>query len=623
MSLDAAPVSVDAMSVASLPVEDRPHQRVELTDLLPPLAIVLWVVALNEVHVKPMGGYGLLPLLPVTYWLAVFLLAVSFAWQLRPGRLSPPRLALHVVLLVTFLHGTVPALFADPRYAWVYRHFGVVNYINAHGRVNDAIDIYHNWPGFFAAAAWLTKVAGAGDPIRYAAWAQVYFNLLNALAFGFVVSVLTSSRRKRWLAVFLFVAANWVGEDYFSPQALAYVLCLVIFGIILRWYSAAGTRWLQTAERVAQRLVRSRVVAEPPLLDRVVPPLRRGLLTGIVFALFAVVVVSHQLSPYVLIIGVGLLTVAGLVRPRWMVFGLAAIAIAYLAPHFTYVNRVYGLLNALGNPFRNSRPRVGLGQGSAGRAFSANAARILSVGLWALAAVGAARRWRRGLPAIGLLLLAGSPALTFLLQDYGGEAIYRAFLFSLPWTVFLAVEALAPDGEHWSIGTLARAGAAAAVLVSLFVPAYFGLEAVNEIRPGEVAAANYFYARAAPTTVLVLAAPNFPARLAADYDQHIARTPPGDPVLLATPRFSDRLLGPQDLLTIDDAVASVEPDQATAGYLVISTSMKAYCDEYGLGPSGALDDLDRLLSGAPRWRTFYRDSDAVIYELLPPASGGT
>jgi hypothetical protein len=259
------PVTVIAQRPGLAPRWNRPAwlQALALrrSDVLAPAALVLWTASVSTVEISTMNDLGLLAALPATFFAALGLLVVSIVMTLRDVRPSPVRFALHVGCLVVVLHGTVPLILSAPNYPWAYKHIGVTDYVSLHGSVNAATDIYQSWPGFFAGTAWLTKLAGAGSPLAYAAWAPVYFNLLNCLMLAFVFGALRVARPTRWLAVFLFVAGNWIGQDYFAPQALAFVLSLAVFGMLL-------------------------------------------------------VVVTHQLSPYMLIIGVALLTVAGTIRPR-------------------------------------------------------------------------------------------------------------------------------------------------------------------------------------------------------------------------------------------------------------------------------------------------------------------
>ncbi|MCF2436864.1 hypothetical protein LV779_33780 [Streptomyces thinghirensis] len=43
---------------------------------------------------------------------------------------------------------------------------------------------------------------------------------------------------RRWL----FCVANWVGQDYFSPQSVAFLLHLGVIAVVLRRYGRSGGR---------------------------------------------------------------------------------------------------------------------------------------------------------------------------------------------------------------------------------------------------------------------------------------------------------------------------------------------------------------------------------------------
>jgi len=185
---------------------------------------------------------------------------------------------------------------------------------------------------------------------------------------------------------------------------------------------------------------------------------------------------------------------------------------------------------------------------------------------------------------------------------------------------FLAVEAISPRGAGWRVVSFTGSTVVLLALLACFMQSYFGLDEVNQMRPGEVQAASYFYAHATQGSVLILADTNFPIRATANYDEHVVGT--GDPLLLEAPRLRDRTPGPADLAAIDSFVADNEPHVTTPGYVVVSTSMKVVWREFGIRPAGALDALEQLLSHAPRWRVFYQNADAVIFELPPAAAAG-
>ena len=377
-----------------------------------PAALILWGASLSTVDLSTMNDYGLLAALPAGFYLALALLVLSILVTLHDSRPSPVRFALHVACLVLVLHGTVPLILSAPNYPWTFKHVGVTDYVNLHGGVRASTDIYQSWPGFFALAAWFTKLAGVGSPLAYAAWAPVYFNLLNCLMLSFAFASLPVTRATRWLAMFLFVAANWVGQDYFAPQALAFVLTLAVFALLLSWFGAerrpaavlaasalahrlvggAGARGRRAANRRVhgpagrRELQRLWVAAggQPADARAMGGVLHRSQRSGrppvtlhgawhdvarlsVLFAVFAAVVVTHQLSPYMIVMAVGVLTAAGTVRPRWIVAGLALVTVGYLIPRLPYLQQTQDVFGSLLHPFGN----VGLDRPTAARLNSA------------------------------------------------------------------------------------------------------------------------------------------------------------------------------------------------------------------------------------------------------------
>src|SRR5207253_4125007 len=103
---------------------------------------------------------------------------------LRAPRVRQSAPALHPAALVPVVHGTPAIAYGTLRYSWAWKHIGIVDYIQRHGSVNPDIgflDAYHNWPGFFALAALVTRLGGWHDAIGIATWAPVFFELLFAV----------------------------------------------------------------------------------------------------------------------------------------------------------------------------------------------------------------------------------------------------------------------------------------------------------------------------------------------------------------------------------------------------------------------------------------------------------
>ena len=613
---------------SSAPASSRRHWPPTAQVLSLCACVVLWWFSVGGIRVGTLDDYGLLPAFPLSFFAALALLVASFVAAVRAPRPSELVLAGHALALIVFLHGTMPLLFSEPFYPWVYKHVGVVEYINLHGRLDASVDIYQNWPAFFALSAWFGRVAGI-RPLQYVAWAQVFFNACNLVLLRYVFGSLSRDIRLVWIAVFVFFSANWVAQDYFSPQAFAFMLSLGLCGVILRWLLIAPdrawmARWLNRVAAFVARLGRRQRSGTAPK-DEPAGSQRVGRRTArnIAIALFAVIVTTHQLTPYMLIVGLGVLTFLGVVRPRLLVVLFTVMALGYLLPRLDFVQRYYGLLGSAGEPFQNVRTAAvgpnGLG-GEPGRVLSAHAARLLSFTIWGLGLVGVVRRLRAGYKNLGVAALAVAPAFIVLAETYGGEAIYRVYLFSLPWFALLTAFALRPGGDHWSsVRAVTRLLLSLAVLLGLFLPAYFGMAATNEVRPGEVAASQYFYDHAPPRSVLMIASPQFPVRLAGNYEQFRLTIGEGDPSLLTVkPSLRHKLLGDRYVPGIAQAMRDYAGGQPV--YLAVSRNGKVTSEVLHLLPRGSLDELERALSRSRHFRIWYRNADTTIFQLMQARS---
>ena len=611
----------------------RPGRRaargLHATDALLPVAIATWLVSLRSVDRGAVDDWGLLHALPATFFVAVGLLLASATLALTRPSPSTPRLVLHLVALVVVLHGTVPLLFPEPNYPWAYKHIGVTDYINRHGSLDPTVDIYQNWPGFFAVAAWFTRIAGVGSPLAFAKWVPIYFNLVYCLELGLITRWLPLHRRERWLALFLFAAGNWVGQDYFAPQALAFVFSLAVFGMVLAWFRAdAPPAPLRLARRVARWTVRAAPPVDegPPDTARV-SGRARVLALACLFGVFAVLVVSHQLSPFLVLLGVGLLVVGGMVRPRWVAAVLAALALGYLAAHLGYLRSEGHLagspfspreiIKALSNPFDNAHSQgFQTAHPMPGRRLTALGAPALILGLWVLGSIGALRRLRGGRRTLLLAVLAASPALIAMGENYGGEAIFRIYLFSLPWTAVLAASALVPGRDHPRPGRLSvlLTGAALATVVGLFFSAFYGSVELYRVRPGALAASRYFYEHAPPGSALGLVAPNVPGRVAANYDLFVNTSTP--PPLSGMKELQGRELGAADLPILDALYREYVPQVRGGLFLSVSADQETYVRVLGLMPDGAMARLSLALAESREWHVFYANADAVIFQFV-------
>ena len=568
-----------------------------------------WLFGLARTNAASVGDYGLLSVIHPAFFVAIALCALRFILELAGDRWRGWVLLAQSVLLVVMMRATVPLLVYEPEYAWTYKHVGVVELIRTQGHVTNPLDIYQEWPTLFAFVAHLADGSGV-SPLRVAAWAPVFFDLAFCVPLFAIARTLSTDRRVPYLTVFLFSAANWVAQDYLSPQAFTYVLGLGTLLIMLRWLRRTTTRHGRMPGRVARLWAWvGSGLAEVPYTSKYAS----RAVAVVLYIVYGVVVASHQLSPYLIAMTAGGLVVLGLVRPFRIVVFLMAIAILYLVPRLQIAEN-YGLLDF--NLFSNVTSAGPVAGTTPGRILSAQVVQFLSLTVWALAALSVVASWRRPGPIAVPAVLAFSPFGLLLAQSYGGEAIYRVYLFSIPWCAYLIATLLLR--KRWLPPSVGLPGAAivvtAAVLASM--QGAHGQLTFNRFTPQEVAASTFIYTHAEPGADIVLAAGNFPTRLTANYDG-FASGPNGDHGLLT---------GDEDLAGLKFTAADLPKinsyfDPNVPSYLVFSPAMRNFLHYFAYLPDGAFDQLQTTIDQSKNWVLFYRDGD--VCHLQVPALSST
>jgi hypothetical protein len=592
----AHPLALDANRPATLRIEPQ------LT--LPVLGMGAWAYGVSQLHGSRIGNFGLLAGANVWFVLGLIALVTGFVLELRRREPRGWLLGLHLVALIVAIESTVPILFGAPEYGWVYKHLGIVSAFQKYGHVTDPTNIYQQWPALFAGVAGVSSLAHV-NAVSFAAWAPLAFGLADALLLLAVFRLLTNNRRIAWLAVLLYEGlVCWVGQDYLSPQAFGYLLWLAMVLIIVRWLRAPASS-AEPRGRLA-RLRAPLVVGMTP-----VPATSRAMrvvAVTLVVTIYFAIVAAHQLTPYAGLAGVGALTVLDLVRPRWLLILMVAIAGAYLAPHYNLIAHDFGGLFTGGNPIQNASG-VTATQNASAAAMTALIIRALAACMWlgALAAIA----WRRR--ALGQVVipaaLAFSPFLILGAQSYGGEAIYRVFLFSAPWCALLIAGALCELRlpRRWLLVGGVSLAALFAGLQGLYGPVR-----VKAFTRAEVTASSWLYGHIPHGSLIVLPQDNFPYLETADYDDYEVQLMPADP------QIGQPWMNEGDLPQVKGWIAGLGHQTA---YIVVSRSMRASADYYGApkGYAQLASNIPTTLGGS----AIFRNDDVTIYRLNLGRSAAT
>ncbi len=575
-------------------------------------SVILWAISLPSIDVLQMNDLGLVSVLPASVFVACILLIASFSLTLHQGRLSLPILLLHLIGLIFMLYGTTTIVEDSPRFAVSWRHVGVTEHITRTGNVDPHIDAYFNWPVFFIASAFVTDLAGFQSALSFTPWASVYFNLLYFGPLMMLLSTLSTDKRVVWLGVWFFYLTNWIGQDYFAPQALNYFLYLVILAVLVTWFKAVGiqpqlerifpkrTRAFRLIERVLYLVYGPPAISDEPK-QKSSPAQRMGLL-AIVITLFVVAVPSHQLTPFAILASVTGLIVLGRCTPRGLPIIMALVIVtwmsfmttAYLSGHFTKLTQDIGQVNNIVDA--NVAGRL---KGSAEHLFIVYLRLFMTLVFWVLALIGGLRRFRKGYKDLTPAVIATAPFILMVMQPYGGEMLLRAYLFSLPAMAFFAAVLVFPTlSTTTSWRTTAAIGLVSSALLVGFLFARYGNERMDHFTAQEVEAVNYLYQIAEPNSILAAAWGNLPWKFQ-DYEEHKYRT------------VMDELLA-SDVNTVADMLRNRKYPNA---YLILTRSQKAYAELFRGLPPGQWESFEKNLLDSPEFRLIFANEEAKIFIL--------
>lgn len=442
----------------------RPDPRRIAVPALGVAAAVVWVAFVRPVDPTRLGSFGLVAAVSPGVLVAVGLLSVAFVAELRAAAPRTWLLGGLCLLAVVGMYGLAPVTEPVARLPVAWLHAGWSGYIAGHGSVLHHFDARFSWPAFFAVVAWLTTASG-GHATTLLALAPPVFTGLAAIGVHAIATAVLGRGRAAWLATWLFLVTNWVEQDYFSPQAFAYLMYLGALLLVLRWLCRPG-------------LVEPAGVMLPWRRERPSVPGARPAAFALVLLVCALAP-THQSTPFALAGLLVILAVCGrlaspwlavlavLVPLTWLVLGASDFWVGHAGMLFGSVGDVSGTVQ------QNVDDRL---VGDAGRD-TVLAVRFGLAGLLVLAA--AAGWWElrspRGRPWV-LAAMAAAPFGLLALQSYGGEMLLRSYLYALPLLCTLGGAALArPIGARH----LVRGRSTVAALTILLAVASIGLVAAR------------------------------------------------------------------------------------------------------------------------------------------------
>ncbi|MEU9572834.1 glycosyltransferase [Streptomyces massasporeus] len=511
------------------------------------VALTLWVYAMRHTDVSRLDDYGLVSALHPAFWAGLAVLTTGFWFTVRDPRRPAAWSAAYVLALLVMERATQAVLYPTPLYAWAWKHEAVIDHLLTAGGLQTAdqvgdMAVYDQWPGFFAAQAALQRLLGVDSAAMFMAWWPLASSLMLLLPLLLIYRTFTEDRRLIWTAVWLFYVANWVGQDYFSPQSVAYALHVGVLAVVLRRFGRSAVR-------------RGRP--------------RQAVWTVVLTVMIVAIVISHQLTPGMLAVCLLALCLSRRYRDWVPVVTTVVIFLAWcLTAALPFLSAAMpDMIRSIGDVGANVETGYGATPTGTGAIATSWAARLLSGSVLLLAVVGVLRQRVLRHRARPLLLVAAAPLPMFAASSYGSEMIFRVLLFMLPGAAFFAAAALLPKvrtlaadaaaqeagnrrtatgsaaqepgnrqtatgstaqqpgnrqvpgpskARRWGTGTWVPLAATWVPLAALlggtlaFVPAYSGKDRINYFPPQEVALVRQLFEQAPEGSLVVAANRNYP-----------------------------------------------------------------------------------------------------------------
>ncbi|MFI9819876.1 glycosyltransferase [Streptomyces sp. NPDC052013] len=568
------------------------------------VALALWAYAVRHTDVSRLDDFGLVTALHPSFWAGLAVLTAGFWFTVRDPRRPGAWSAAYVLGLLVMERATQAVLYPTPLYAWAWKHDGVVDHLLTAGGLQSAdqvgdMAVYDQWPGFFAAQAALVRLLGVDSAAMYMAWWPLASSLMLLLPLLLIYRTFTEDRRLIWTGVWLFLVANWVGQDYFSPQSVAFALHLGVLAVVLRRYGRSGGGRGRRGQAVW---------------------------TAALSVMLVAIVISHQLTPGMLAASLLALCLTRRYRDWVPVVTTVVIFLAWcLTAALPFLSAALpDMLRSVGDVGGNVATGYGATPTGTGAVTTSWAARLLSGSVLLLAVVGVWRQRVLRHRALPLLVIAAAPLPMFVASSYGSEMIFRVLMFMLPGVAFFAAAALLPkvrtlagearekDAHTTAPAAGRRAVRAGAPLLALlagtlaFVPSYSGKDRINYFPPEEVTLVQRLFDEAADGSMVVAANRNYPLAYAeyGSIDHYW--------FLDDDRRHVDAIVKDPAATLARDMAGVERPGRA---YFLLTQGQLANSEMNGQLTEAQLERIRKSVAASPRFRLVAENSAGVVYEL--------
>jgi len=493
----------------------------QLSLLLFSVSIVLGSVSINFAELR-LGTYGLIHSLPPTFFVALFLLTLSFLITIRFNAEDRALLCLHLIALLVLLYFLPAMIERTAKFEASYHVYGHTDYILRHGQANSAFSDYQYWPGLLYLGAAVIEITGL-SPTTLLMYFPIAFELICFPILYLLLKSLVQDHRIVWIALWIYYAAGWVHRAYYSSQASGYLLLLAILFLTSFWIlGAIERRGVGKGHVLLVLVVLFAAIVMTHLLSSIV-----ALICLAIFYALSRAKSAQHLNILVPVLLAGMMavwlysplggylsgTVIGINERSILLIsiaGLICLAIPYTLIRVKLTKRLYIIVSALFagiialaiilanlwgifdlRQIYTSTVEFAFGGGGEHSKVMYIKA-IFTTAFCALALIGVLYAiFRRGLDfryITALGLLTGTCSIIVVVGSYSGEIIYRIFQFALPFLAILAAKNYLSGRVLSTLLVLFMVAAPA-----LFVATAYGNEKAHYISPAEIAGTEFFY----------------------------------------------------------------------------------------------------------------------------------
>lgn len=202
------------------------------------ISLLLWSYGIWNSNLT-IDSFGLISSYNIAFFfsLAVLTIAAALLWidkAKNSGFLS----FIQFSLLTISLYLSPFLLEGMPRFRATYQNYAFIDYILQNGTLNPEAVWYHNWPGFSILLSSFFQITGIDQPFLTMALFPTVIIIIIAILILLLSKYLTTLHNSQWLwcAAWVFAIANWTNQEYFSPQAVAYIFLLCLLILTLRLF---------------------------------------------------------------------------------------------------------------------------------------------------------------------------------------------------------------------------------------------------------------------------------------------------------------------------------------------------------------------------------------------------